>query len=97
VNRARFRHIGGMVIADHGPLALRDAAKLALFYLCEGVDRLDHGDRRTAAMCGERVLALTTATEAAVQWRRAAGWKDPFDADSPRPVDGAARRRSEPI
>ncbi len=34
-----------------------------------------------AATCGERVLALTRSVEAAVKWRRAAGWDDPFAAD----------------
>ncbi len=78
---APYRHIGGMVIADHGPLALSAAAELALFYLREGLDGLAHGERAAVSTCGERLLALTSAVDAAMEWRCAAGWKDPFAAD----------------
>ncbi len=80
---APYRHIGGMVIADHGPLALLAAAELALFYAREGLEGVRHGERSTVSTCGERILALTAAVDAAVEWRRAAGWSDPFAADAP--------------
>jgi hypothetical protein len=80
---APYRHIGGMVIADLGPLTLLAAADLALFYLREGLGALAHRERAAASACGERVLALTTAIDGAIQWRGAAGWKDPFAADRP--------------
>jgi hypothetical protein len=70
-----------MVIADHGPLALLAAAQLALFYLREGLDGARRGEHAAASTCGERALALTAAVDAAVEWRRAAGWSDPFAAD----------------
>jgi hypothetical protein len=85
VKGAPYRHIGGMVVADHGPLPLRAAAELALFYVREGLQGLEARERAVASVCGERILALTRAVDAAAQWRRAAGWEDPFAADGRAP------------
>jgi hypothetical protein len=83
MNRAAFRHIGGVVIADHGPVPLKAARGLVHFYTSEA-------DRETAAASGEcrrRAHALESAVAAASAWRRAAGWRDPDRADRQPPLD----------
>ncbi len=78
---APFRHIGGAVIADHGPLSLADAEAHARFYAQEATALRGAGVQRLAELCADRADALRTAIEAARCWRRAAGWADPGRAD----------------
>jgi hypothetical protein len=81
VTAAPFGHIGGAVVGDHGPVGLRLARDLARFYGLEAIDRQKAGERRIALTCARRALALHQAAEAAVRWRRAAGWREPEGAD----------------
>jgi hypothetical protein len=84
VNRAPFAHIGGDVIADHGPIALVQARDLVALYAVEAQAAADAGAARWASRCRGRALSLAAAAEAAVRWRRAAGWADPEAADEGR-------------
>ncbi len=79
---APFRHIGGMVLADHGPLTLVAADDLAKFYQSEAQRWLTPKNRLTPRICEQRAVALLEAAEAARRWRRAAGWADPEAADA---------------
>ena len=81
---APFRHIGGAVIADHGPLSLAAAEASARFYSDEASALRDACAHRLAGLCAEREDALRAAIDAARSWRRAAGWADPHDADANR-------------
>jgi nucleoside diphosphate kinase len=84
---APFRHIGGTVLADHGPLTLVAARELAKFYQSEARRRPSQDGKRFPCICGQRATALLEAAEAAEKWRRAAGWTNPEAADA---------RKSEP-
>ncbi|MBA3812680.1 MAG: hypothetical protein H0X27_13755 [Caulobacteraceae bacterium] len=94
VNGAPYRHIGGAVIGDHGPIALAEVRALAGFYEREaGLNQLT-GAAGAAEICGLRARVLRAALEAADRWRRAAGWRDPEAADRAssypfRPLAGA--------
>jgi hypothetical protein len=77
-----FSHIGGSVIADHGPVALVASRALARFYEAEARIAAGGGAHRWAERCARRALALAAAARAAARWRRAAGWADPDAADS---------------
>ena len=85
MNGAPFRHIGGMVVADHGALGLRAARGLASFYECEGHHWRSIGAVGAGQACRVRSVALKTAIAQAEAWRRAAGWYDPNDADHQAP------------
>jgi hypothetical protein len=78
-----YRHIGGAVVADHGPMRLAMARDLAGFYQSEGHRCRAAGARAPALVCAERSAALAEAVVQAEAWRRAAGWADPNDADRP--------------
>jgi hypothetical protein len=80
VKGAPFRHIGGAIIADHGPLSLRAALDLADFYRIEAARAAGRGEWTRACRC--RAQALLAAVEEAAAWRRAGGWSDPFRADA---------------
>jgi hypothetical protein len=84
VNRAPFSHIGGAVIADHGPIGLVEARKLASFYSAEAKAADEAGAAGWVGQCSGRALALDVAAEAAARWRRAAGWADPRTANDAR-------------
>jgi hypothetical protein len=73
-----FRAIGGMVVADHGPIRLTEAHALAAAYAREAATA---GDAWQAITLG-RAEALATAVRDATDWRRAAGWADPDAADA---------------
>jgi hypothetical protein len=79
-----FRAIGGMVVADHGPIRLAEARALAAAYAREAVSA--GGGWKT--LCLARAQALSQAVREAGDWRRAAGWADPDAADA------HARRRT---
>jgi hypothetical protein len=81
-----YRHIGGAVVSDLGPLPLAAARDLAGFYGLEAVRAAELGQRRSAAACARRALALHDAAEEARRWRRAAGWAKPEAADISSPV-----------
>ena len=85
MNGAPFRHIGGMVIADHGPLPLAAAQAIAELYGREALEAARRGERRLERACRARADALLAAGTAAIAWRRAAGWRDPHAADQPVP------------
>ena len=78
---APFSHIGGGVIADHGPIALAGARALIEFYRLEARLATRDGAAGWAGRCEGRAVALHGAHEAAIRWRRAAGWADPDAAD----------------
>lgn len=78
---AGFRAIGGMVIADHGPLALAEARRLVAFYLLEGAHNLGSEHHGVAEACAARSVTLREAITSAEEWRRAAGWAEPDLAD----------------
>jgi hypothetical protein len=73
-----FRAIGGMVVADHGPIRLSEGRGLAAAYAREAVTA--HGGWK--ALCLARAEALARAVREAGDWRRAAGWADPDAADA---------------
>lgn len=79
---APFRHIGGMVVADHGTLTLVAARDLAKFYQSEARRWPSPSSKQTFCICGQRAAALLEAVEAAGKWRRVAGWADPEAADA---------------
>lgn len=78
---APYRHIGGGVIADHGPISLAAARDLARFYLRESKCEPNTGGTERSRLCAARARALNQAVEEAARWRRAAGWRDPDAAD----------------
>jgi hypothetical protein len=77
----RFAHIGGSVIADHGPVSLAVARALAETYRREGIHEAKNGRAVAALVCADRAQSLAVAVTAATQWRQAAGWGDPDSAD----------------
>jgi hypothetical protein len=91
VSTAPFRHIGGMVLADHGPLTLAEAHALTAFYRREGRELGRTGRPDLARLCQTRGRALLRAIRRASRWRRAAGW---VDTDGPDRL--AAVRRAWP-
>ena len=76
-----FRHIGGAVIADHGPIDLAQARRLAKAYALEAASLAEAGAISWSRTCAARAEALDEAIAAACAWRRAAGWRDPEEAD----------------
>ncbi|MGH7022248.1 MAG: hypothetical protein ACREEB_01510 [Caulobacteraceae bacterium] len=76
MSEAPYRAIGGMVVADHGPIALRQARDLAASYARDA-----NGGGGWSARCAARAEALAMAINDASNWRRAAGWADPDEAD----------------
>ncbi len=78
---APFRHIGGALIADHGPLTLAQARGLAAFYREEAAQAAERGSPEGVRVCQRRAVALAESIRAAETWRRAAGWRDPDAAD----------------
>jgi hypothetical protein len=81
---ARYRHIGGAVIADHGPISLAAARNMAQFYAGQSLEHGARGALRAAQECEARSRSLSEAVGAAISWRRAAGWTDPDMADQSR-------------
>jgi hypothetical protein len=81
LNADVFRHIGGAVIGDCGPLSLAQARDLVRFYAREALHCQAAGERALARVCAGRALGLHTAVGEADLWRRAAGWRDPDAAD----------------
>lgn len=81
---APFRHIGGSVATDNGPIRIAAARRLAGFYRAEAAVLLGRGEIAAAQVCAQRAGALATAAEDAALWRRAAGWSDPELADAVR-------------
>jgi len=75
-----FRHIGGAVIADHGPIPLAAARDLARFYAIEA-QAAAASSSGFADLCQTRATVLDAAVRDAARWRRAAGWRDPDEAD----------------
>jgi hypothetical protein len=82
---AIYRHIGGAVVADHGPIPLAAARDLVRFYALEAEACLTAGPEPMARLYAHRALTLRAAVETATQWRRAAGWRDPDAADLQHP------------
>ncbi len=78
---APFRHIGGAVIADHGPIDLAQARRLARLYALEAASLAEANVLPWSRTCAARAEALNEAILAACAWRRAAGWRDPEAAD----------------
>ena len=76
-----FRHIGGAVIADHGPIGLTQARELAKLYALEAAHLAECDRIPWSRVCAARAEALNTAIVAACRWRRAAGWRDPDMAE----------------
>jgi hypothetical protein len=76
-----FRHIGGAVIADHGPIGLGEARGLAKLYALEAAHLAEHDRIAWSRACAARAEALDAAIVAACRWRRAAGWRDPDMAE----------------
>lgn len=76
---ANYRHIGGAVIADHGPITLAAARALTFFYRTEA----GCAAPAVSSECRRRARTLERAITAAFTWRRAAGWNDPDRADYP--------------
>ena len=75
-----FRHVGGSIVADHGGLSLAAARALSRFYRCEAT--VGSPPSPSGSQCLKRAHSLDLAIEGAMQWRRAAGWSDPDNADS---------------
>lgn len=83
MNGAPFSHLGGAILADHGALSLAEARGLAMFYAREACFNAKAGAAAAALTCADRAVALNAAVDAALAWRRAAGWRNPEDADLP--------------
>jgi hypothetical protein len=82
LNAARIAHIGGAIVTDRGPITLAEARSLEAFYSAEAA--FCAGRETSRALCAERAAAFAAVTDAAVRWRRAAGWIAPEDADELR-------------
>ncbi|HEY5105304.1 MAG TPA: hypothetical protein VII73_00885 [Caulobacteraceae bacterium] len=78
---ARYAHIGGAILTDHGPIGLGQARDLAAFYRREASFSAASNAPMAAQTCMARAVALGVAAHAAAAWRRAAGWGDPEQAD----------------
>ena len=78
---ARYRHLGGALVTDHGGISLAVARDLAVFYARESQVHVERGAARAAHECAARAQCLIEAIAAASLWRRAAGWSDPDMAD----------------
>jgi len=81
VNAAPYRHIGGAILTDHGPVPLGRARALACFYGREARFNALNGAFQAAQTCRRRAEILSDAAREADAWRRAAGWRRPGDAD----------------
>jgi hypothetical protein len=77
VSEAPFRALGGAILADHGPIRLSDARALMVVYMREA----DANQGGWRDVCAARAQALAVAVTHATEWRRAAGWGDPEQAD----------------
>jgi len=77
VSAAPFRALGGVILADHGPIHLAEARALMVVYMREA--GANQGGWRD--LCVARAQALAAAVIHATEWRRAAGWGDPEQAD----------------
>ena len=84
MDRADFRHIGGAVIADHGPIPLTRARAMMRAYRQEA----ERSSETMAGECRRRADLLDEAIRSATLWRLAAGWTHPERADSARPLRG---------
>ena len=82
---ARYAHIGGALIADHGRMSLAQARDLVAFYRRQSADEARQGRPVMAGICEQRAHTLETLAAAASRWRRAAGWADPDLADRAHP------------
>ena len=80
MNEAPFRAVGGVVLADHGVIALAKARALARFYARE-VAALP-ATSTAARICILRRDALDRAAREVGLWRGAAGWAEPDAADA---------------
>lgn len=79
---APYRHIGGAIVADHGPIGLGETRALARFYVREAKFNAQAPD--LARACVNRARTLRAAARAAARWRLAAGWRLPEEADRRR-------------
>lgn len=79
---APFRSVGGAVIADHGPISLKTARRLARFYASEALHWRGLDSQEAFEACERRAGALRKAVAETETWRRAAGWADPDAADA---------------
>jgi hypothetical protein len=82
VKVAPYRHIGGAIVADHGPIGLGEARALARFYAREAKSGAQAP--ALARACVNRARTLRAAARAAARWRLAAGWRLPEEADERR-------------
>lgn len=94
---APYRSIGGAVIADHGPIPLAQARRLATFYAIEALHWREACAPCARDACAHRAEALREAVRSAETWRRAAGWADPDAADDPLIRAPGARRARRAI
>lgn len=80
---APYRHAGGALVCDHGPLTLAGARALAAFYAHEADYWQAKSKSAMSRACARRAQTLTDAADDAVLWRRAAGWSNADLADEP--------------
>jgi hypothetical protein len=85
-----FRHIGGAIITDYGPIDLSTARNLSRFYQAEAADPSIGADARIRWICLQRARLLDEAIKQAERWRWAAGWSAPNAADRARNRPGLA-------
>ena len=81
LGEAGFKHSGGAILSDRGPIPLAQARGLAIIYAKAAALLLDAGDRRQGLACARRAIALARAAREAADWRRAAGWRIAEAAD----------------
>ncbi len=81
VTAARYVHVGGAILTDHGPIGLGQARHLVAFYEREASLTVAPHPSAWAQTCTTRAETLGAIACAAVAWRRAAGWTDPDQAD----------------
>jgi hypothetical protein len=81
----RYRHVGGAVMGEHGPLTLARALDLLRIYGRGAINCETAGARGLARAYARRTLSLHNAISEARRWRRAAGWRDLDAADAVRP------------
>jgi hypothetical protein len=81
------RAIGGAIVTDYGAVSLERARQMAIFYGIERRRCREENANSAARLCARREADLWIAVAATVQWRKAAGWRDPGAADFPAPLD----------
>ena len=76
------RSIGGAILTDYGRIDLALARSLVAFYAEEAGWLRTSGKSEAALICEARARSFSKAVAHANDWRSAAGWVHPDEADN---------------